>query len=356
MDETVEKLYNDTETSACFFRSTVRVPNRKCLIQITEKCNFKCKHCFLSANETGDQISLDRIKKTIIPFCVNNRINKITLTGGEPLVHPDSVAIINSFIESEIQVTVCTNGSLISDGFLKKIVDLSKVTFNVSLDAFSQKSFDLFRVNEMQSSFKKIISNIQLLGKLNILKGILVTPNIYVSIEEYYELCQFAKKCGAKYVLMNPLSEFGRGADKNSLGYTKEKLIELREKTNRLMDDSFEMVYIRFPNNGKKLSQCKYGKVLYLFTGGDLAICPYMVFACANPDSKYKKSDFILTNIFQKESNLNDCLKKYSLPQKKQNTKFDCNEECGRGCKAIVIANGNYLDECDWNICPLNKK
>lgn len=38
------------------------------------------------------------------------------------------------------------------------------------------------------------------------------------------------KKCGAKYVLMNPLSEFGRGSDKNSLGYTKEKLIELREK------------------------------------------------------------------------------------------------------------------------------
>lgn len=106
MDETVEKLYNDTETSACFFRSTVREPNRKCLIQITEKCNFRCKHCFLSANETGDQISLDQIKKTVIPFCVNNRINKITLTGGEPLVHPDSVAIINSFIESEIQVCV----------------------------------------------------------------------------------------------------------------------------------------------------------------------------------------------------------------------------------------------------------
>lgn len=100
-------------------------------------------------------------------------------------MHPDSVAIINSFIKSEIQVTVCTNGSLISDGFLKKIVDLSKVTFNVSLDAFSQKSFDLFRVNEMQSSFKKIISNIQLLSKLNILKGILVTPNIYVPIGKY---------------------------------------------------------------------------------------------------------------------------------------------------------------------------
>ena len=58
------------------------------------------------------------------------------------------------------------------------------------------------------------------------------------------------------------------------------------------------MVYIRFPNNGKKLSQCKYGKVLYLFTDGDLAICPYMVFACANPDSKYKKSDFIFQSIF----------------------------------------------------------
>lgn len=77
MDETVEKLYNDTETSACFFRSTVREPNRKCLIQITEKCNFKCKHCFLSASETGDQISLDRIK--------NKDSRGLTTLGSDPM-------------------------------------------------------------------------------------------------------------------------------------------------------------------------------------------------------------------------------------------------------------------------------
>ena len=152
---------------------------------------------------------------------------------------------------------------------------------------------------------------------------------------------------------MNPLSEFGRGADKNSLGYTKEKLIELREKTNRLMDDSFEMVYIRFPNNGKKLSQCKYGKVLYLFTGGDLAICPYMVFA-ANGENRYNAKDFILGNIFgNEELDLSTEIKKFIKHYLMQNTAYKNCGACSKGCYAIKISNDQDLSNCDFDICPL---
>lgn len=355
MDKIVERLYNENETSVCFFRTTVKEPNRKCLIQITEKCNFRCKHCFLSADGTGKQLSLDQIENKVIPFCINNRVNKVTLTGGEPLFHSECISIINKFLDLGIRVTVCTNGSLISEEILREITDLRKIKFNVSLDAFSQKSFDMFRINKMQDSFKRILSNIQLLGKYNVLSGILVTPNIYVPVEEYYELCKFAKKQGAKYVLMNPLSEFGRGSEENNLGYTRDELIKLREKTQELIDSSFEMIYIRFPNSGKKLSQCKYGRVLYLFTDGSLAICPYMVFACDNPNCKYEKRDFILTNIFQEECNLKECLSQYSLPYENQNKGFDCSNEneCSRGCKAIIIANGQYLNECDKTMCQL---
>lgn len=353
MGTKIERLYDDNEASVCFFRTTVKEPARKCLIQITEKCNFRCKHCFLSADGKGAQLTLAQIENKVIPFCVKNKVDKVTLTGGEPLFHSECISIINMFLNAGIRVTICTNGSLVSEELLQKVTDLKKIKFNVSMDAFSQASFNLFRENRMEHSFETILSNIKLLGKYNILNGILVTPNIYVSIEEYYELCKFAKECGAKYVLMNPLSEFGRGAEVNTLGYAKEDLIILREKTQRLIDASFEMVYIRFPNLGKELSQCKYGKVLYLFTDGNIAICPYMAFASDNPNSKYEKKDFILTNIFQEECDLQEQLSEYTLPVAQQTASFECPNECSRGCKAIIIASGHYLDECDRAMCKL---
>lgn len=357
MDEMVERLYHTNEASVCFFRTTVKEPNRKCLIQITEKCNFKCRHCFLSADGGGKQLSLEQIDKQVLPFCVENKVTKVTLTGGEPLFHSECISIINRFLNLGINVTVCTNGSLITEELLQKIVDLKKIKFNVSLDAFSQEAFNMFRVNSMLNSFDRILLNIQLLSQYHVLNGILVTPNSYTTIEEYYKLCKFAKEHGAKYVLMNPLSEFGRGSEENGLGYTRDKLILLREKTQKLIDSSFEMVYIRFPNAGKKLSKCEYGKILYLFTNGDVAICPYMVFACNNENSKYEKKDFVLANIFQKNCNLNECLEQYSLPSEKRCTRSDCSDkyktECSRGCKAIVIANGHYLGECDQEMCTL---
>lgn len=353
MEPDVERLYDKDVASVCFFRTTVKEPYKKCLIQITEKCNFRCKHCFLSADGRGKQLSLEQIEKNVIPFCVKNKISKVTLTGGEPLVHPECISVINMFLTAGIRVTVCTNGSLLTEELLRKVIDLKKIKFNVSLDSFSQRAFDLFRVNKMEGAFENILMNIELLSRYHVLNGILVTPNIYVSIEEYYNLCEFAKKCGAKYVLMNPLSEFGRGVEDDVLGYSREDLIMLREKTQKLIDASFEVVYIRFPNVGKELSRCQYGKVTYLFTDGSIAVCPYMVFACENSNSKYDKKDFIVANIFEEQCNLQECLDKYTLPVIQRTNSFICPNECSRGCKAIIIANGHYLDECDKIMCKL---
>ena len=49
------------------------------------------------------------------------------------------------------------------------------------------------------------------IGERGLLKGVLVTPNTLAAVEEYDELCEYARTCGAEYVLMNPLSSMGRG-------------------------------------------------------------------------------------------------------------------------------------------------
>ncbi|WP_051685602.1 radical SAM protein [Clostridium sp. KNHs205] len=344
-------LYNPKEASACFFRTTIKEPYKKSLLQITEKCNLRCNHCFLSAEYEGNQMPYESITNMVIPYFKKNNIIKVTLTGGEPLVHEKIYDIIEAFDQNKISVTVCSNGSLLDATIIKRIKKHENVKFNISLDGFSNASHGGFRNSPIPSLFDMVKQNIMFLSENNLLNGILVTPNKFSSIEEYVELCKFAKSIHAKYVLMNPLSQYGRGEMSKNLAFSQQELNELRNRTKDFIDDMFDIVYIRFPNEHKPLSKCNYGKVLYVFTDGNIAICPYMVFGANNMESKYKPEDFYLGNILEKPENLDKLLKNYQLPRK-ESIRINCSKECSRGCIAAKIGEGRYIEECDFELCP----
>lgn len=203
--------------------------------------------------------------------------------------------------------------------------------------------------------FNKIIENIELLSKYNLLNGIMTSPNKYSSVDEYLDICIFAKKCKANYVLFNPLSKFGRGEYTQNLAYTQEDLIELRKsiESMKIEDDSFQTVFIRIPkeNSNEKLSQCDC-EITYIFTNGDVAVCPYMVFACENEEAKYKREDFLYGNILDSDFNLLKRINEYTLPNyvKNVNESSSCNG-CGKGCMAIKIAHGLSIYDCDIEMC-----
>jgi uncharacterized radical SAM superfamily Fe-S cluster-containing enzyme len=43
----------DGRVSSCYFRTTVDGDRRKALVQIDERCNLCCAHCFVSATKQG---------------------------------------------------------------------------------------------------------------------------------------------------------------------------------------------------------------------------------------------------------------------------------------------------------------
>lgn len=344
----IRKIYNNEFASVCFFRSTVEAPNMKMMLQITEKCNLRCKHCFVEAEDIGRQMSFDKIKRSVLPKLINSSVKKITLTGGEPLCHPEVEKIVFLLLDSGISVSICTNGTLIKKDFINKLKKYNNIHFNVSLDGFSKDSHGKFRGNMSETQFQNLIYNIRLLGKNGLLNGILVTPNHYCSINEYVQLCDFSKRTGANYVLMNPLSPFGRGSAVNDLAYSREELIELREKTKKFNSDGFEIVYIRFPNvENLPIGKCEVGSIPYIFCNGDISICPYMVFAADNETNDYKSKQFIIGNIFD-DIDIKQALKNYKFPTN-DNNGFKC-QNCNNGCLAIKISNNQLLSDPDYDI------
>ena len=105
------EIISKNKVSSCYFRSSVELPYRKALLQITERCNLRCAHCFISAGNYGDTMPIGIIRNVVIPKLKDCRVVSVTLTGGEPFIHPDIIEMVRLFKNANIRVGICTNGT-----------------------------------------------------------------------------------------------------------------------------------------------------------------------------------------------------------------------------------------------------
>ena len=340
--------------SSCYFRTSVTPGERKALVQITERCNLHCAHCFVSSVREGSDIPLERIRDTVLPQLRQARVSRITLTGGEPFAHPDLIEIVRAARATGMTVTICTNGTLIEAGALEALVDLGGVQVNVSLDGFAASSHGRFRGSPQ--SFEVTKEMIARLADRGLLKGLLVTPNGLASDGEYEELCRYAAECGAEYVLMNPLASMGRGVrSQRKLAIDERALAKIRDRNVAAVPGELDLVHIRFPNEEAPLAGCEAGTIVYVFASGDVAVCPYLVFAARTPQSRHSADEFLVGNIFS-DADIAARLDAYRLHNRRavraDPTCGTCAmaSRCGQGCPAAVIASGGTLGERDRDI------
>lgn len=352
----VKGLIHDGQAVSCFFRSSVEEPYRKALLQITERCNLSCAHCFVSAGNYGEEMSLAVIQETVVPRLLECRVTRVTLTGGEPFAHRDLMGIVRCLRKAAIEIGMCTNATMILPEQMEELAALGGIHINVSLDGFRPESHGKFRGNV--GSFATTIKTIRQLAEHRLLQGLLVTPNNLAEAEEYAALCDFARQNGATYVLMNPLSNFGRGVkSKLRLATSVETMQRIRMMTEPFQQQ-MELTYIRFPNEKKlPLASCDAGHIIYVFVHGELTVCPYLVFAARTPQSQHRPEEFIVGNILH-DADIAERLDAYKFHQRYQlgnnSTCNACslNSTCGKGCPAAIIASGQRIEGVDRDLCP----
>jgi radical SAM protein with 4Fe4S-binding SPASM domain len=178
--------------------------------------------------------------------------------------------------------------------------------------------------------------------------------------EEYARLCAFAHANGARYVLLNPLGSMGRGVkSKDRLAKTTLHMREIFELTAPFDGPDLDIAHIRFPNtHGKPLAGCEAGTIIYVFTPGEVTVCPYLVFAARTPASQHTDTEFIVGNIFT-DPDLAQRLDDYRFHDRYQvggnATCLACsmNSSCGKGCPAAVVAAGGRIGDVDTEQCPV---
>lgn len=109
-------------------------------LSLTATCNFKCSYCY-SGETPPAAVPADFLIRLTKIFA-DQGVNKVRLTGGEPLIHKDIVTIAEQIkqIEGIKHLGITTNGLLLNrylDGLVRAGLD----SLNISLDSLVPAKF-----------------------------------------------------------------------------------------------------------------------------------------------------------------------------------------------------------------------
>lgn len=144
-------------------------------ISLTDNCNLRCFYCMPEEDyvftPASQLMQVDEIE-ALAKIFVSEGVNKIRLTGGEPLVRKDAAKIILALSALPVNLTLTTNGTRLHE-FLEVLKDANIRSINISLDTLQP---DKFQMLTRRDQFSRVYENIQLLIK----RGVHVKVNSVV--------------------------------------------------------------------------------------------------------------------------------------------------------------------------------
>jgi len=144
-------------------------------ISVTQKCNFNCFFCHQEGeHDSGKEMTPEEIKN-IVFAAAEFGINKIKITGGEPLIRNDIVEIISKIAPYVNEVSMTTNAFFLNE----KAYDLQRaglMRVNISLHSIKPDNYKKITGIDAFSKVEEGIKTAQMCG-LNPIKLNMVIMN-----------------------------------------------------------------------------------------------------------------------------------------------------------------------------------
>ena len=170
-------------------------------IEVTGFCNMKCKHCRASEQENV-HMSLTDIQKVLTFVDMNRETDfRLTISGGEPFLHPQIIDIVKLVNERNINdIIITTNGSMVTDDYLRQLNELmiSNLCIQVSLDSINTETHDAFR--GFSGAFDRAVTLLKKLADYSNIKSSIRMTVTSQTQNQVEEMIDFAYKLGVDRV------------------------------------------------------------------------------------------------------------------------------------------------------------
>lgn len=164
------------------------------VIELTNRCNLSCEHCFSGRHGGGDDLPLSILDK-IIEEAKGNGFDRLSFTGGDPTVHPRFPDVLRLTHEGGYRFSFVTNGwnfATIYPRILPYREQLSAVTF--SLDGATEQSHDKMRG---KGSYRRVMKAFSICVAEDIPFTINTVLNAH-NRHELEEIAQMATQLGSR--------------------------------------------------------------------------------------------------------------------------------------------------------------
>lgn len=252
-------------------------------LYLTDRCNLRCAHCWISPDFSAE-------KQTGIPLAVLRPIlaeagtlglQRVKLTGGEPLLYSEFSNLLACLAESSLNITIETNGTLFDPQVVASCRSAGVSQISVSLDGASPKIHDAIR--GQTGSFERTIRGLSLLQD----SGLNVQVIMTLQRRNRHEIPGMIRLCeslGAGSLKINHLLPCGRGdgmfrrrenLDPDELSRLYGQVERDRSRQQRLpvlfdLPLSFRSID-EIKANG--IDVCGIENILGILAGGDYSVC-----------------------------------------------------------------------------------
>jgi SynChlorMet cassette radical SAM/SPASM protein ScmF len=271
---------------------------------LTAGCNLACRHCWLAPGFDVDGSRYPVLPVELFEAAIREAkplgLSGVKLTGGEPLLHPQIIQLLEIVRREELRLTIETNGQLCTPVMAKEIAKSPDRFVSVSIDGADVEIHEWIRgVPGCFEQAKKAVHNLAMAGTL---------PQVIMTVmrgnaDQVEAVVRMAEELGASSVKFNIVQPTARGerlhekgealsiADLIQLGRHVEMDLALTTRLQLFFDYPLAFRPLSSMARGDGCDVCGILGILGVIPTGHYALCgigehiPGLVFGQAGADN-----------------------------------------------------------------------
>jgi MoaA/NifB/PqqE/SkfB family radical SAM enzyme len=217
-------------------------------VHLLKPCNQQCIMCLPAGKFPAEILPFDRflaLFEQIKPVAEH-----ITLIGGEPLMYPKIVDVLDLLAQHEIAVTMNTNATLLSPKLTPHLIELHELNLKCSIDAATRETYHRVRGKD---TFDRVTTNVRDFsaardGRDNI-RVILIFVVMRENLGDVLPYLDYAASLNVHRVEFHPVRQVQSWKVQNGTGWT----FDGREQSCEFFADEYNDLMLQAEEKGKAL-------------------------------------------------------------------------------------------------------
>ena len=179
---------------------------------LTAGCNLACRHCWLAPGFDVDGSRYPVLPIELFEAAIREAkplgLSGVKLTGGEPLLHPQIIQLLEIVRREELRLTIETNGQLCTPVMAKEIAKSADRFVSVSIDGADAETHE--RVRGVPGCFEKAKQAVRNLAAAATVPQVIMTV-MRGNADQVEAVVRLAEELGASSVKFNIVQPTARG-------------------------------------------------------------------------------------------------------------------------------------------------